>query len=131
LHPNEDTESNNLNPGPINIDEDNGIINISGGMIDSTKQPLQSPPQLGLSMYSPQYTMIVTPTVDIGPNIRYPDHEFPLLDFNCDCDQNDKEKYRHSLCQNASVPWHLFHQKTSLEGSQKTSSLSVEKKNLL
>jgi len=63
---------------------DNTIeITTSGGDIPPSLQP-EYPNYLNTL----PATLVLTPQIKIGPPIQYPNHNFPLLTFQCDCNPN-------------------------------------------
>jgi len=62
--------------------DDNTIeITTSGGDIPPSLQPEY--PNFFNTLPA---TLVLTPQVEVGPPIQYPNHNFPLLTFQCDCD---------------------------------------------
>jgi len=65
----------------VQNDNNNIEITTSGGDIPPSLRPKYSN-----YLNTLPATLVLTPQVEVGPPIQYPNHNFPLLTFQCNCD---------------------------------------------
>jgi len=98
LHPHNSANPNiqKVTPTEITKPEGGGAIVVSGGKPDQPDDDQHPGSKPGSIQKLLPATLIITPSVTTGPTVQYPNHTFPLLNFDCNCNTlvatNDTDK---------------------------------------